>query len=144
MLRSFLLRIYQIPRKCCIRRLTPAIPIQQQSPMKIGFPPVLTSFTRFVLNPMAAIAIIIKNLLSSLIGAVTVTGRENTVVMIEASTKNRIKNGKIFFRSKVPPACSPFFFAFHICKMERTSVIGMIARVLVNLTIVAASSVLLP
>ena len=52
--------------------------------MKIGFPPVRTSFTRFVLNPIAAIAIIMKNLLSSLIGAVTVAGSAKTVVTTEA------------------------------------------------------------
>ena len=55
---------------------------------------------------------IIKNLLKSLIGAVILTGRLKTVVIIEARTK--------------------------------TKVIGMIAKVLVSLTIVAWSNVLLP
>ena len=42
------IRVYQIPRIRCMARLTPAMPIQQQNPIKIGLPPVLTSFTRLV------------------------------------------------------------------------------------------------
>lgn len=44
-------------------RLTPVIAVQQQSPSKIGFPPVLISFTMSVFIPIADIAIMIKNLL---------------------------------------------------------------------------------
>ena len=60
--------LYQIPRICCMNRLTPEMPSQQQSPIKIGLPPVFTNFTRLVLRPIAAIAIMIRNLLNSLIG----------------------------------------------------------------------------
>lgn len=59
---------YQIPRVCCIKRLTKVIPIQQQKPITIGFPPLFTNFTISVLSPIAAIARIIKNLLKSLKG----------------------------------------------------------------------------
>lgn len=71
---------HQIPSARCIRRLTPAMPIQQQSPNTIGLPPVLTNVTIFVFRPMAAIAMMIKNLLSSLSGPVTAAGRRNTVL----------------------------------------------------------------
>jgi len=71
----------------CIPRLTQAIPSQQQKPIKIGFPPVLISFIIFVFRPIADIDITIKNLLRFLIGAVISTGRLNTVVTTDASTK---------------------------------------------------------
>jgi len=63
------------------------MPAQQQKPVKIGFPPVLISFTIFVFNPMADMAITIKNLLRSLIGAVISNERLNTVVTTDASIK---------------------------------------------------------
>ena len=130
-----------MPSTCCIPKLTSEIPSQQQNPVKIGFPPVLTSLTIFVLRPIAAIAMTIRNLLSSLSGSVTAAGSWNTVVTTEASTKNRTKNGKDFFRLKVEPSD---FFSYLPRQMARTSVIGMIARVLVIFTIAADSSVLLP
>lgn len=71
-------------------RLTPVMPTQQQSPIRIGFPPVLTNFTMSVFNPMAAIAIMMKNLLNSLNGEKTEAGTPAataTVVMTEAATK---------------------------------------------------------
>lgn len=64
--------------------------IQQHRPTKIGFPPLLISFTILVLSPIAAIAITIKNLLSVLNGTNTLLGTpsdEHTVVIIEARTK---------------------------------------------------------
>ncbi len=93
--------IYQIPMTCCIPRLVREIPIQQQRPMKIGFPPDLTSFTISVLRPIAAIAITIKNLLTCFISEknprITVAAVPamipaeimywNTVVMTDAPTK---------------------------------------------------------
>ena len=135
---------YQICITCCTKRLTTEIPIQQQNPIKIGFPPVFTSLTIFVLNPIATIAITMKNLLKSFNGVVTLTGKEHTVVTTDANTKNTMKNGKIFFSRKVPFASTPSRFAFHICRMARIKVIGMIASVLVSFTIVAVSNVLLP
>ena len=68
-------KFYQIPRMCCIIRLTKAMPIQQQNPVRIGFIPVLTSLTIFVFRPIADIAMMIRNLLSSFNGAVTPAGR---------------------------------------------------------------------
>ena len=41
---------------------------QQHNPIKMGLPPVRTSLTRFVFRPMAPMAIMIKNLESSLKG----------------------------------------------------------------------------
>ena len=43
-----------MPKKCCIARLTAAMHTQQQKPMNMGFPPLLTNFTMSVLRPMAA------------------------------------------------------------------------------------------
>ena len=94
----------------------------------------------FVFNPIAAIAITIKNLLKSLIGAVIVVGKLNTVVIIDAKTKKRIKYGKIFLRFTL----LLFFSLSRVRLKARTRVIGMIASVLVSLTIVAWSNVLLP
>ena len=54
-------RPYQIPRRCCMPKLTAAMPTQQQAPMKMGLPPVRTSLTMFVLKPIAAMAMTIKN-----------------------------------------------------------------------------------
>lgn len=56
----------------------------------IGFPPVFTNFTISVFSPIAAIAITIKNLLSSLNGAKKDVGTPKltaTVVMTEAPIK---------------------------------------------------------
>lgn len=44
--------------------------IQQQSPKIIGFPPVFINFTMLVFKPIAAIAIVIKNLPASVKGVV--------------------------------------------------------------------------
>lgn len=77
------------------------MPIQQQKPINIGFPPVLISFMIFVFNPIADIASTIKNLLSVLIGENTLafTPSETAiVVMIDAATKYKINMGNICFR----------------------------------------------
>ena len=65
---SYPVSFYQIPNTCCIARLTTVIPIQQAIPIRIGLPPVFTSFTILVFRPIAAIAITIKNLDSSFSG----------------------------------------------------------------------------
>ena len=51
--RPFLFVPYQMPSTCCISRLMPAMPTQQQKPMMSGLPPVLTSLTMFVFRPTA-------------------------------------------------------------------------------------------
>lgn len=82
--------LYQIARRCCRARLDAMMPSQQQNPRMIGFPPDFTSFTMFVFKPIAAIARMIKNLLSSLNGVNTAAGTPKLVaivVMIEANTK---------------------------------------------------------
>ena len=82
-----MLLFYQIWSKCCISKLTNAIPTQQQAPINIGFAPDLISLTICVLSPIADIAITIKNLLNSFIGSVIAGDRLNTVVITAASTK---------------------------------------------------------
>ena len=134
---------HQMPRKCCILRLTPMIPHQQQNPSKIGLPPVLISFTMFVFNPTALIATTIRNLLSVLNGVKKPDGTPRytqTVVMTDASTKYKMKKGKICFREIVFPLC----FAFLACHKDSTSVIGIIARVRVSFTVTALSKVCEP
>lgn len=86
---------------CCIARLTAVIPTQQVNPSRIGFPPFLTSEITSVFMPIAAIAMIIKNLLSDLKGLKTLAEMPQlvaTVVITEAATKNRMKNGNIFLK----------------------------------------------
>ena len=80
---TFLL-YYHIFIKFCNARVTAVIPIQQVNPIKIGFPPLFTSFTIFVLNPIAAIAIMIKNFETSFIGAKksAETPKETAIVVI--------------------------------------------------------------
>ena len=118
--------------------LTSVMPIQQHRPMKMGLPPVLTSLTTSVLKPIAAMAMTMKNLERVLMGAVTATGRANTVVMTLAKTKKRMKNGKIFLMSNVPVAApspvpvSAARFACRTCQKARNSVMGIIASVRVS------------
>ena len=95
---------YQMPKTCCKKRLTRVIPIQQKNPMIIGFPPVLISLMILEFNPMPAIASTIKNLLHSFTGKKKDAGKPKFVTMVvktEARRKNKIKKGKIFFRSNV-------------------------------------------
>ena len=68
---------------------------QQKNPITRGFPPVLINFTILVFNPIAPVAIIIKNLLIVFIGLNTLPGTPHctaTVVITDASTKYRMKN----------------------------------------------------
>ena len=84
---------YQIPRVCCIPRLTAVIPIQQHNPIIMGFPPVFTNLTILVFNPIAAIAIMIKNLDNSLSGVKKLAGTPMEVAIVvitEAPIKNKI------------------------------------------------------
>ena len=80
------------------------MPIQQQNPVRIGLVPVLMSFIILVFRPMAAIAMIIRNLLSSFNGAVTPTGRRKTVVTTDARMKNSTNIGKARFKLKEDPS----------------------------------------
>lgn len=93
---SLFISAYQIPMTFCMPRLTAAMDTQQHRPMKMGLPPVRTSFTMSVFRPMAAIAIMMKNLLSSLNGENTLPGTPRAVEMVvisEASTKKSMKKG---------------------------------------------------
>ena len=64
--------------------------IQQMRPMRMGLPPVFTSFTTSVFRPMAAMAMTMKNLLRVFrrreAAAASASGGTATVVMTEAST----------------------------------------------------------
>ena len=67
--------------------------------MSIGFLPLRTSLTILVFRPMAAIAIIMKNLLKSLNGVKNSDGTPALTAMVvitEAATKNKMKKGEDF------------------------------------------------
>ena len=132
---------YQMPKTVCMPRLTAAMATQQQKPVKIGFPPVLTSCTMLVFIPTAAMAMMMRNLLRSFSGPVTLAGSWHTVVMTAASTKKSTKKGKIFFRLILAPSSC---LAWRVRKSASASVMGMMASVRVSLTMVAASRVLEP
>ena len=109
--------------------------------MKIGFPPLLISFTTSVWNPMAPIAIMIKNFDNSFKGTNISAGTPiavAAVVITLAPIKNKIKNGNTLFNDTFSPSVPSVFF---VRKKASTNVIGMIASVRVNFTVTALSSV---
>lgn len=115
------------------------MPNQQVAPKINGLPPVFTSLTTSVFNPIAAIAITIKNLLRVFKGSKTdaeYPKEDTTVVMTDANTKNKIKKGKILFKEIF---VSDFSFFARI--KASTKVIGIIAKVLVSFTVTALSKV---
>ena len=132
-------------------RLTKIILTQQVAPSNRGLPPVLISLTILVFRPIAPMAITIKNLLTFFIRAknpVTILAlppviiplaitRSNKLVMIEQSIKYRINLGNM---AKKLIFLSPWTPDFLVSYRDRQKVIGIIARVLVNFTIVAESS----
>ena len=70
--------------------LTTVIATQQQAPRMSGLPPVFMSFTILLFNPIAAIAITMKNLLRAFSGAkrFALTPRLTAIVVIsDARTK---------------------------------------------------------
>lgn len=81
---------YHIPSTCCIRRLVPVMPIQQQKPRNKGLPPVLINLIIFVFKPIALMARTMKNLLKVFNGVNTSadTPKCKAVVVI---TEARIK-----------------------------------------------------
>ena len=124
-------------------RLAKVMPAQQHTPIKMGLPPVLTSLTRSVLRPIAAMARMMKYLERALKGwnrAGSAPATVEAVVMMEARTKNRMKKGKIFFRSKEPLETLPPRLTCQVRQKARARVMGMMARVRVSLTMVAYSS----
>ena len=112
--------------------------------MRIGFAPDLISFTISVFSPIAPIAMMIMNLLKSFIGVKKEDGTLKKLVQIvvnrEAAMNQRIKNGKIFLKSTFFPVFASCFVRMN----ASTRVIGIIASVLVSLTVTALSSVALP
>ena len=86
-------------------QLTAVMAAQQHKPIRMGLPPVLTSLIRSVLSPMAAMAMMMKNLDSSLKGAkaaASTPARDAPVVIREASMKNSRKKGNTRRREKLP------------------------------------------
>lgn len=95
---TVILVLYQSPSTDCITRLITVIPIQQQAPIKMGFPPLFTSLTMLLFSPMADMARTMKNLLRVLMGLkkeADMPALTATVVMMDAPMKKRIKKGKI-------------------------------------------------
>ena len=109
-------------------------------PSIIGLPPDLISLIRLLFSPIAAIAIMIQNLLKSFKGANECEGTpalKAIVVITDAIIKNTINIGNYLLRLK-PLLLSFDFLALIIAS---TKVIGMIARVLVSFTVTALSRV---
>ena len=125
------------------------IPIQQHPPSISGFPPDLINFTTLLLSPIAAIAIMIKNFDNSFNGANTSALTPiviHTVVITAAMMKYKMNIGNALFKLNLFDAESAFpDFAADFARIrDNTSVIGIIARVRVNLTIVAYSRTCVP
>ena len=59
---------YKVPINACLPRLVRMMAIQQIAPRTMDFPLDLTMATRFVLRPMALMAMIMRNLESCLRG----------------------------------------------------------------------------
>lgn len=111
------------------------IPIQQEAPRRSGFPPDFINFITLLFRPMAAMAIMMKNLDSSFSGANTsalIPILIHAVVIIAAMMKYKINIGNALFMLKFP-AFSPFTDADFAWIRDNTSVIGMIASVRVSL-----------
>lgn len=102
--------------------------------------PVFINPMKFVFKPIADMAIVIKYLLMLFIVSVKATERLKTVAMIDATKKYRINMGKVSCRRNFLPEAFLLFLSLY---MANPRVMGMIAKVLVNLTIVAIFSVLL-
>ena len=105
----------------------------------MGLPPDFTSFTRSVFRPMAAMAMMMKNLESVFSGANTAASAPAAtamVVMMLATRKNRMNIGKARFSEKLPRPSAPSLRAM---TMPSTSVMGMMASVRVSFTMVASS-----
>lgn len=83
-----------------------------------------------MLRPIADIAIIIKNFDKNFIADKKESGSGRTVVIIDARRKNKIKVGKVL------RTLTFSVLSFDLI-MPRPRVIGIMARVLVNFTIVA-------
>ena len=128
-------------------RLTAVMAAQQHKPIRMGLPPVLTSLIRSVLSPMAAMAMMMKNLDSSLKGAkaaASTPARDAPVVIREASMKNSRKKGNTRRREKLPSPAPPARLARAVRRRASARVMGMMARVRVSLTMVAVSRELAP
>ncbi len=81
---------HQIPRICCIPKLVSVIPTQQHKPRRSGLPPDLISCGTLLFKPMAAIAMMIKNLDSSFNGVNTLASIPTwiqSVVTMDAAIK---------------------------------------------------------
>lgn len=133
-----------MPITCCISRLTAVMPAQHTAPKAIGLPPDFTSSTRLLFRPMAAMAMVMKNLLSSFSGAKTsaeTPAIPARVVITEAITKYRRNIGNARFRLKL---FLPEPEDLRARWMARPKVIGIIASVRVSFTVTALFRVSAP
>ena len=130
--------------KFCNIKLTTVIAVQQVAPSNIAFPPFLIILMRLLFKPIATIAIIMKNLLSSFKG-INKSGLTPKlmviVVIIDAIIKYNMNIGNVLF--KLNELLLVFLFCFAVSN-DKIKAIGIMARVLVNLTVTALSSVELP
>jgi len=139
---SFLDVFYQSPNSFCMRREARLINNQQTPPTRSAEPPLVISVLRFVWKPIAVIAIIIINFERSFNGENTAGLTPSdiaTVVISEAKRNQRIKLGTALVSEN-----ASFVLSFRDCHTESPRVIGMIASVRVNLTIVACSRMDVP
>ena len=116
------------------------------STRRSGFPPDFINFITLLFRPMAAIAIMMRNLDSSFSGANTsalIPILIHAVVIIAAMMKYKINIGNDLFMLKFP-VFSPFTDADFAWIRDNTSVIGMIASVRVSLTVTALFNVSFP
>lgn len=104
--------LYQTPMACCIKIETREMAAQQQNPINIGLPPFFTNFTISEFRPIAAIAMIIKNLeqlfkkpnaasAAPMTAAFSAKNTLTSVVTADARIKYRMNMGKTFFRLKL-------------------------------------------
>ena len=107
-----------MPVTYCTNKDMAVMQAQQQKPMIIGFPPFLIKFTKFVFNPIAHIAIAIKNFASHFIAGIKLPIYRVVnplsgiipimVVSTAAAIKYKIKNGNTLLNENEVPS-PPFF-----------------------------------
>ncbi len=78
------------------------MPVQQHAPIRSGLPPLLTSFTILLPSPIAAIAIVIRNLLRFLSGANTLAETPADVQLVYLSTPNLMLRDFVFISQTAP------------------------------------------
>ena len=111
------------------------------NPWSIGFAPDLQRALKSVLMPMAASAATMRNLLTDLSAAARLAGMRPRLVRPDMAKKPRMNHGKTDFMLTLTlaPSADASFFLSRRLMAAKTRTVGMIARVLVSLTMVAKS-----